>query len=547
MDTFRKFTDISELGLKGVPVSLTFGGVDLNRFEPNDATFQLSPAGFPVIALDNIVVSANPTSGTNSNISNPTTLMAAQDESLFFIDSSTSYLWLPETACDAFSETLGLTYNDTLELYTYGNNLSIRDELLSWNLTFTFTLSDYVGSADKINITLPFQAFDQSLTPPYPGLSVSSLPYFPLKKAYNSSQYTLGRVFLQEAYLTVDYERNNFSLSQATFTVDGTANTNIQAILPPANTNWTDPWLQDSSGLSTGAKAGIGVGSSIGGILVFAIIYLLWKCRKTPLPLGSLVLWPKGWKRQKDGPIVWRKRRAMVTELQGDGIHPVEVPGDSLKHELPAMSPVELPGSDVANSYYERDVKKSDTSDAPRYSQISFTSVHNDEVDHSAGQKIDVLYTDILQTLKQPQVPTDQTPRQPTNFSFRFTKPQQCHRVQSIHHSLGPVSPLTPNPKTDINEDTSPLGTNDLPSPFPSEEGPSPISTVAGGGVSPSSLPRTISGPNSLYVENRRPHRIPSSDRDERAERSSRSTVRTYSPDEIPHIPPERQRYSWES
>ncbi|KAH9896199.1 hypothetical protein F4778DRAFT_258705 [Xylariomycetidae sp. FL2044] len=37
----------------------------------------------------------------------------------------------------------------------------------------------------------------------------------------------------------------------------------------------------DSSGLSTGAKAGIGVGAALGGILIFGVIgYLLWRLRK---------------------------------------------------------------------------------------------------------------------------------------------------------------------------------------------------------------------------------------------------------------------------
>jgi hypothetical protein len=534
-------------------VSLTLGGVDFNRFEPNNATFELNAAAVPVIALNSVTVSADPTATSDSKpkFSNPTTLMSAEDDSLFTIDSSTSFLWLPETACDAFSKTLGLTYNDILELYTYGNNQSIRDELISWNLTFTFTLSDSVGSSDTVDITLPFQAFDQALTPPYPGLNqttnASSLPYFPLKKAANSTQYTLGRVFLQEAYLAVDYERNNFSVSQATFTVAGTTNTNLQAIMPPSNTNFTDPMLEHpSSSLSTGAKAGIGVGAGVGGLaVIFAVIFFLSKCCKGRQPLGSL--WTQRSKQKKDMATIWRRDRALHTELDGDTVHPVEVPAESAKHELPAMAPIELPGSDVGESYYERDLEKTDGSDAPRYSQISVRSVNNDQLENSAGQKIDLLYSDILETLQQPQVSTTQAPRRPPNFSFRFTKPPQSYGNPSHSQPIGPVSPLTPTSKSEMSGDTLRWGgSNDLPSPFPSEEGPSPVSTLADSASLPS-LPRTLSGPNSQYADSRHPQRIPSSERDQRTEQSSRSTMRTYSPDEIPHIPPDRQRYSWES
>lgn len=38
---------------------------------------------------------------------------------------------------------------------------------------------------------------------------------------------------------------------------------------------------REPSGLSTGAKAGIGVGVGVGVLLIAAVIYLLWKLRKT--------------------------------------------------------------------------------------------------------------------------------------------------------------------------------------------------------------------------------------------------------------------------
>jgi hypothetical protein len=182
-------------GLKGVPASLTLGGVDENRFQPNNNTFQLSPGNLPVVALNSISVSADPLSSATSrpNFSSPLTLLEADSNSddLFTIDSSTAFLWLPQPACDAFSSALNLTYNETLQVYTYGPNSSVREQLISWNLTFTFSVANLPGSSQSIDITLPFSAFDQSLQYPFPNFETeytgNTCNYFPLRQA-NSTQ-----------------------------------------------------------------------------------------------------------------------------------------------------------------------------------------------------------------------------------------------------------------------------------------------------------------------------------------------------------------------
>src|ERR1019366_4883174 len=62
----------------------------------------------------------------------------------------------------------------------------------------------------------------------WPLVTKNSSRYFPLKRAANDSQTTLGRAFLQEAYLIVDYERSNFSLYQRNW--DANSQPNIQTI-----------------------------------------------------------------------------------------------------------------------------------------------------------------------------------------------------------------------------------------------------------------------------------------------------------------------------
>jgi hypothetical protein len=58
----------------------------------------------------------------------------------------------------------------------------------------------------SVDIVLPYAAFD--LEASYP-LVRHPTRYFPLKRAANDSQYTLGRAFLQEAYVNTPTQIND--------------------------------------------------------------------------------------------------------------------------------------------------------------------------------------------------------------------------------------------------------------------------------------------------------------------------------------------------
>jgi hypothetical protein len=204
----------------------------------------------------------------------------------FKLDSSTSFLWLPENAFDAFGQAFNLTYDDDLGFYTYGEDTSLREQLLSMGLTITFSISDLPGSSQNVNITLPFRAFDHSLTYPYPDLpsdyTATSLPYLPVKRAATNEEQRIGRVFFQEAYLTVDYERQQFSVRQAKFDADLISSvTDIVTIDSYVNKEFIDA-LTGKQGLSTPAKAGVGIGSGTGGILIIVACAYLYKRKRRP-------------------------------------------------------------------------------------------------------------------------------------------------------------------------------------------------------------------------------------------------------------------------
>lgn len=101
-------------------------------------------------------------------------------------------------ACQAFEGAFGLEWNDTAKVYWVNDTLHQR--LLEANPTVTFGIRDPEGGPTA-DIVLPYASFDLQAT--YP-LVNDTKGYFPLLRAANASQYTLGRTFLQEAYVSCD-------------------------------------------------------------------------------------------------------------------------------------------------------------------------------------------------------------------------------------------------------------------------------------------------------------------------------------------------------
>jgi hypothetical protein len=126
--------------------------------------------------------------------SGSTSATLLSDPILIFIDSTDPHLWLPGSVCDAFEKAFGLTLDSQSGLYLV--NDTHNTELLNSNAQVSFRLSDVASGGDAVTITLPYNAF--ALTAKASLVNDSSY-YFPLKRAANSTQFTLGRVFLQEA------------------------------------------------------------------------------------------------------------------------------------------------------------------------------------------------------------------------------------------------------------------------------------------------------------------------------------------------------------
>lgn len=247
-----------------IPASLTLGGYDAGRAtSPLQITLNDDDDRPLTLAIQSISVANTPTGDNVTLLSTP--LLAP-------IDSSITDLWLPTPICDAFAAALGLQYNAQLNRYLLSS--ANHSALQSLSPTFTFTLGAQLASGPTLTLTIPYPAFDLQASAP---IVADPLPYFPIRRAANDSQYLIGRVFLQEAYLVVDYERNWFNVSQANYSAGGQQpSVDIQTILPTdlPPSSGSPPPSNSSPDLSAGAIAGIVIGALAALALLLAALWL---------------------------------------------------------------------------------------------------------------------------------------------------------------------------------------------------------------------------------------------------------------------------------
>jgi len=162
------------------------GGYDASRFTPNNVDFQFASdiSRDLVVGLQSITFSDSKT--TDQHL--------LSEGILTFIDATVPHIWLPQDACTLFEDAFGITYNNTVDRYLVNN--TVHEQLQSLNASVSFVLGNDVNGGATVNITLPYAAFDLQVGTP---IVNSTQNYFPLRRAANDTQYTLGRTFLQEA------------------------------------------------------------------------------------------------------------------------------------------------------------------------------------------------------------------------------------------------------------------------------------------------------------------------------------------------------------
>lgn len=168
--------------------------------------------------------------------------------------------------------------------------------------------------------------------------------FFPLERAANSTQITLGRTFLQEAYFIADYERHNFTLAQRVWNDSAPAE-----VVPIRSVN---SGSNSGPALSIGAIVGIVVGAAAIVAIVF-VSFCIVRCR------AKLRTNAKRAEENSAAAFAMASQYKTIEELQGDDGKTempaneevksrIEIDGSErpaeLSHERMNVNPHELPG-----------------------------------------------------------------------------------------------------------------------------------------------------------------------------------------------------------
>ena len=286
---------------------MTLGGYDAERFTPNNVSFSLASD----ISRD-LVVSLNSISSVTRNLS---TVALLSDPILTYIDSTVSLMIFPTKVANAIAENFGLQYDPDYHMYFISDKAHAVFSKINPNITFTLGNSPNGGST--VDIVLPYSSFDLYAMPPLVG---EPARWFPLRASDNETMFTLGRPFLQEAYLITNYEHHNFSISQTRF--DNLNSTKKDLVALPAATETPTPVgtpivptvapksspsaAPTQNGLSHQTKVGVIAGSTAAvaiSFLVLALIFWRWRKNKNSprAPLGKPQMVTTLQKQEMDG------------------------------------------------------------------------------------------------------------------------------------------------------------------------------------------------------------------------------------------------------
>ncbi|KAF2186166.1 acid protease [Zopfia rhizophila CBS 207.26] len=328
--------------------SLTLGGYDTSRYISNDLTFGFAPDNERDIVVG--VVGIHASSSTKSNIN-----LMKREQFTMYIDSTVAEIWLPTEVCKTFEDAFGLKYDEETNLYLVDNLL--HETLRAENPNITFSLGQKFSTNSTVDIVLPYAAFDLQAKPPYRGLQNES-SYFPIRRAANESQFVFGRTFLQEAYLVVDWERQNFSVYQSSWIYD--APQNIIPIISPSLTNEANS--DSTSGarhLSTGAIIGIATGSGFSvAMICFGIAWWFWRKRHIAKAKA---------KYEEQAAAAAAAKETPAEKVEEPPISPIQDPEEGTK----VFPKAELPADTTSRPELQTDVKAGDPNSSSSFGMPS--------------------------------------------------------------------------------------------------------------------------------------------------------------------------------
>ncbi|KAL2057551.1 hypothetical protein ABVK25_001935 [Lepraria finkii] len=313
--------------------TLTLGGYDASKFTPNEVDFL-----FAADISRDLVAGLQEITFSDSKTQNEPLL---KEGILTFIDATVPHIWLPQDACTLFENAFGLTYNSKVDRYLVNNTL--HTQLQAQNASVSFVLGNQINGGATVTITLPYKAFDLQVGPP---IVDTTQNYFPLRRAANSTQYTMGRTFLQESYLIVNYEQSNFSVSQNIWeenTPSQILSIDAANITTPTKINQVQQTTSKS--ISTGAIIGIAV--PVVALIIVAAIAIFFFIRRQRRRRREKE------KREKIDDIEPFQKPEMDATSK---VLPGELYAEGKAGELDSSSKIEMQSSDVRMSAYDKNI-----------------------------------------------------------------------------------------------------------------------------------------------------------------------------------------------
>ncbi|KAI1760418.1 acid protease [Hypoxylon sp. FL1150] len=307
-----------------MPGSFYFGGYDQNRIVGEVLTFEDDYTKAITLKDISIKVMDGSSPWTFESLGG---LLASGNSTInsggvqVSVDGCSPYLTLPKSTCDAIAKELPVTYNENLGLYFWNIDDAKYSQIVSSPSVLEFI---FIGDSNtqNVSISVPFRHLNLTLTAP---LVDNPTPYFPCYTG-PSNQFTLGRAFLQDAFVGANWGSKSWWLAQApgpnipspsvveladgdsvkassndwkeswsgSWTALTAAEVSSSASVSspiasstsnPANTTTSDSASEPATGLSTVAQAGIGAGVGIAGLAVIgAVAFFFLRRRKAPPP-----------------------------------------------------------------------------------------------------------------------------------------------------------------------------------------------------------------------------------------------------------------------
>ncbi len=296
-----------------LPLSLWFGGYDAARISGPVSTHSYADNPSNRFNLDLFDVGIGVDNG-GSPFSYPKKdgLLASGNSSItnsipIDMNLAAPYMNLPNSTCAAIAQELPVTYNAKYGLYFWNVEDPQYTKIVTSPTFLSFTFDN------EFIVKVPFQLLNLTLDAP---MIPTPTQYFPCQPPQDATSqvYSLGRAFLQAAFIGVDWASNGqWFLAQAPGPGVGTVPHQLPITSPSIaatpddwastwKSSWTPlpvtasspeaPAARTSSGhhLSGGADAGIAIGAVAVVAIGLAIGYFLYRRRGSQSPSLSSLL-----------------------------------------------------------------------------------------------------------------------------------------------------------------------------------------------------------------------------------------------------------------